>query len=127
MKRILALSTLLSLPLALVLAAGCSARRSEPIAGPLVLASEELRQGEIAFDEHCTRCHPGGEKGLAPAINNKPLPGFLIKFQVRHGMGAMPAFSKEEIPPEELDALVRYLKVLRHNRPEASMTERAGR
>lgn len=37
-------------------------------------------------------------------INNKPLPGFLIKFQVRNGLGAMPAFSKEHVSPEELDA-----------------------
>jgi mono/diheme cytochrome c family protein len=94
---------------------GCSARRSEPIAGPLMLSSSDLQRGEIAFDQHCTRCHPGGERGLAPAINNKPLPGFLIKFQVRHGVGAMPAFSEREIPEEELDALVKYLKALRRN------------
>jgi mono/diheme cytochrome c family protein len=93
----------------------CSARRSEPIAGPLNLASEELRRGEIAFDMHCSHCHPGGERGLAPAINNKPLPGFMIKTQVRHGAGTMPAFSKEELPPEDLDALVKYLKALRRN------------
>lgn len=94
---------------------GCSARRSEPVAGPLPVASPELAQGEIAFDVHCSHCHPGGEKGLAPAINNKPLPGFLIKFQVRHGVGAMPAFSEREIADEDLDALVKYLKALRRN------------
>jgi mono/diheme cytochrome c family protein len=99
----------------LALLPACSARRSEPIAGPPALASAELRQGEIAFDRHCSRCHPGGERGLAPAINNKPLPGFMIKAQVRHGAGTMPAFSKEELPREELDALVEYLKELRRN------------
>jgi len=52
---------------------------------------------------------------LAPAINNKPLPGFLMKFQVRHGIGAMPAFSKRELPPDELDAVVKYLKALRRH------------
>lgn len=101
--------------LGILIAAGCSARRSEPVAGPLPLASPELARGEIAFDVHCSHCHPGGEKGLAPAINNKPLPGFLIKFQVRHGVGAMPAFSEREIEDEELDALVKYLKALRRN------------
>ncbi|MEA2561500.1 MAG: hypothetical protein QOH06_3004 [Acidobacteriota bacterium] len=97
----------------LVLGAGCSARRSEPIAGPFVPGSPMLARGEIAFDQHCSRCHPGGEKGLAPAINNKPLPGFLMKFQVRHGAGAMPAFSEKELSREDLDALVKYLKKLR--------------
>lgn len=109
-------SFILSSVLLCLLAAGCSARRGEPVAGPLRATSPEVARGEVAFDEHCSHCHPGGEKGLAPAINNKPLPGFLIKFQVRHGMGAMPAFSDKEIKDEELDALVRYLKVLRRNR-----------
>lgn len=108
----------LAIVLSLTLLAGCSARRSEPIAGPLELkaASPVLARGEVAFDQHCSRCHPGGESGLAPAINNKPLPGFLMKFQVRHGAGAMPAFSEEELSKEDLDALVKYLKALRHNR-----------
>jgi len=108
-------SAILPSVLLCLLAAGCSARRSEPVAGPFHAAPPEVARGEIVFDEHCSHCHPGGEKGLAPAINNKPLPGFLIKFQVRHGMGAMPAFSDKEIEDEELDALVRYLKALRRN------------
>lgn len=95
--------------------AAAAGRRSEPIAGPLALSTPELRQGAIAFDRHCSHCHPGGEKGLAPAINNKPLPGFMIKLQVRHGAGTMPAFSERELPAEQLDALVKYLKALRRN------------
>jgi mono/diheme cytochrome c family protein len=102
-------------PVVLILLAGCSARRSEPVAGPFEPATPLVAQGEIAFDEHCSRCHPGGERGLAPAINNKPLPGFLMKLQVRHGLGAMPAFSERELPREELDAVVKYLKALRRH------------
>jgi mono/diheme cytochrome c family protein len=98
---------------ALLALTACSARRGEPIAGPLRDTSPAVLRGEVEFDQHCSYCHPGGENGLAPAINNKPLPGFLIKFQVRHGAGAMPAFSGRELPPEELDAIVRYLKALR--------------
>ena len=113
MKRFLVLPAVLLFVLA---SAGCSARRSEPVAGPLRSASPEVARGEIAFDEHCSHCHPGGEKGLAPAINNKPLPGFLIKFQVRHGIGAMPAFSDREIEDGDLNALIQYLKALRRNR-----------
>jgi mono/diheme cytochrome c family protein len=105
----------LAVPL-LALLAGCSARRSEPIAGPLASPSPEVARGEVAFDRHCSYCHPGGEHGLAPAINNKPLPGFLIRFQVRHGLGAMPAISEQELSREDLDAVVAYLKTLRRHR-----------
>jgi mono/diheme cytochrome c family protein len=93
--------------------AGCSARRSEPIVGPLRSSSPEVARGEIAFDRHCSHCHPGGERGMAPALNDKPLPGFLIKLQVRHGLGTMPAISRRELDDQELRDVVRYLKALR--------------
>lgn len=102
---------------ALALACG-SARRSEPVAGPLEGVTPEIARGEVAFDRYCSQCHPGGESGLAPAMNHLPLPGFLIRFQVRQGMGAMPAFPERVLPSDELDAIVAYLKALRANWPE---------
>lgn len=105
---------LLGLLLLLTQACG-SARRGEPTRGPLVLQSEKLQKGQVVFMEYCNGCHPGGETGLGPAINNKPLPGFLIKFQVRKGLGTMPGFDKEHISSSELDNLVAYLKALRRN------------
>ena len=65
---------------------------------------------------HCHQCHPGGAAGLAPSINDKPLPGFLMRFQVRHGLGAMPSFDEQVIPEPELDALIAYLLELRRQR-----------
>jgi mono/diheme cytochrome c family protein len=95
---------------------GCgSARRSEPISAPLKMTSDSVIAGKKAFMEHCDQCHPRGEAGLGPALNNKPLPGFAVRYQVRHGLGAMPAFSKDEISDEALDDVVAYLKALRHN------------
>src|SRR5687768_4149345 len=99
----------------LVLLAGCSARRGEPLAGPLDQRPSGVARGQQVFMVHCHACHPGGEAGLAPAINNKPLPGFMIKAQVRLGVGAMPRFSSEEISAEQLDDLVTYLKALRRH------------
>jgi mono/diheme cytochrome c family protein len=64
---------------------------------------------------NCHQCHPGGEAGLGPAINDKPLPGFLIRLQVRNGLGAMPAFSAQEISPDDLDDLIAHLKALRQH------------
>lgn len=102
----------------LLLVAGCgSARRGEPLVGEKNPPTPQIALGKRAFDVTCSQCHPGGEQGLGPSINDKPLPGWLIKFQVRNGVGAMPAFSTEEIPGEELDAIIRYLVWLRRQRP----------
>jgi len=94
---------------------GCSARRSEPLVGPLIVSSPEIGEGRKVFMTHCHQCHPGGEAGLGPAINNKPLPAFAIRTQIRQGFGAMPAFYPDEISDVELDALIAYLKALRRH------------
>ena len=99
----------------LLLMPGCSARRGEPIVGPLPLSEPGITRGQQVFMRECHQCHPGGEAGLGPALNNKPLPGFLIRFQVRNGLGAMPGFSQKEISSTELDDLIDYLKALRNH------------
>lgn len=105
----------LGLVVVVVLAAACtSARRSEPIIGySTANHSVTFAEGRRVFVRNCHTCHPGGEGGLGPALNNKPLPATLIKFQVRHGLGTMPAFKPEQISPDELTALVAYLVALR--------------
>ncbi len=65
--------------------------------------------------QYCEQCHTQGESSFGPALNNKPAPGFLIKLQVRAGLGAMPRFPASEISPEELDNIVAYLKAMRHH------------
>ena len=92
-----------------------SARRREPLATPAPL-DVQAERGRAVFMANCHQCHPGGEAGLGPAINDKPLPEFLKKFQVRHGLGAMPSFSEQKISDEHLDDLMAYLNALRRNR-----------
>lgn len=105
---------LASLLLLLLLLCYCgTARRGAPAFAPVTLASEDAVQGQAVFDTYCHKCHPGGEAGLGPAINNKPLPGFMIKFQVRNGVGVMPAFKEAVISDGELNDMVAYLKALR--------------
>lgn len=114
MKRTIPVTSLLLL---LLLACG-TARRGEPF-GPVNLSSAQARQGEETFMRHCHECHPGGEGGIGPAINNKPLPGFMIRMQARLGVGYMPAFPEEKLSPADLDALIVYLKELRQEeRPQ---------
>jgi len=96
---------------------GCgNSRRSEPAAGRLDARDPKVERGRQAFMVHCNPCHPGGQAGLARALNNKPFPGFLMKFQVRHGFGAMPGFSKHEVSDEDLDAIIKYIGALKHQK-----------
>ena len=83
-----------------------------------MLTEPATRQGRLVFHQHCHQCHPGGEGGLGPALNNKPAPVWLMKTQVRLGLGAMTGFGEKEIPPEELDDLMAYVIALRHSGKE---------
>lgn len=91
-------------------AGACGAsRQSEPVKGkPTQLDAHELA-GQRVFMRECNGCHPQGDGGLGPALNDKPVPAAAIKLQVRQGLGAMPAFSEREITSEELDALVAFM------------------
>lgn len=96
--------------------AGCAVRRSEPIRGALDLEDAAVKNGEVYFMAHCQKCHPVGESGLGPALNSNPAPKFIKKFQVRHGLGMMPAFSEEQISNEQLQDIVQYLAALKRNK-----------
>jgi mono/diheme cytochrome c family protein len=97
-----------------VAVAACAARKSDPIVGPPALGPKEQR-GEIAFMRACNGCHPGGEGGIGGSLM-KPLPGFGIKTKVRTGAGGdMPRFNAQELPDEDLDAIVDYLAAKRKN------------
>ena len=104
--------TIVAVLLGLFLAACGSARRGEPVVGPIALSAAAQR-GEKHYMRACHQCHPKGESGLAPAINDKPLPSFLIRFQVREGLGAMPSFPPHDLDPAALDEVVAYLRELR--------------
>ena len=92
------------------LVAGCGPqRRDEPFTQRLDPDDPTVATGQHVFCQFCYQCHPGGGAGLGPAINDKPLPVFLMKTQVREGLGAMPAFSQREISDEQLEDVIRYL------------------
>jgi mono/diheme cytochrome c family protein len=114
----------MKIPVILVIVAGVlalgactTARKVEPLAPPLDTSDPKVARGEKVFFQHCHQCHPHGQGGLGPAIVNKPLPEFLMKFQVRHGLGTMPSFGAEKIAAEDLEALMAYIKAVRGNPP----------
>jgi mono/diheme cytochrome c family protein len=101
---------------ALLAFAACgSARRSEPITGPFEGDGSEMR-GKLVYAEYCNKCHPGGEAGLGPSLNDKPLPVFLMKLQVRRGLGAMPSFNEHQISAEQLEDLMDCIVAYRHHK-----------
>jgi mono/diheme cytochrome c family protein len=93
-----------------VAALGCGAARQSPAlqSRPTPLNDQELA-GQRVFMRDCNGCHPQGDGGLGPALNDKPVPAAAIKLQVRQGLGAMPAFSEQEISSDELDALSAFM------------------
>lgn len=86
--------------------------KTEPIsASPVTLSVEEF-EGMKLFMRNCNKCHPGGEKGKGPSLNDKSLPNFLIHWQVRLGGGAMPKFTDEQISKEQLKQITAFVKMM---------------
>lgn len=93
----------------------CAMRKSEPIKQKAFSGmSQEVQRGEVVYMVHCNKCHPAGEAGIGPALNSNPAPQFVKRFQMRHGLGVMPAFSKSEISRNDLHAISKYLHAWKH-------------
>src|SRR4051812_7632137 len=103
--------------LTLLLVSACgTARVGVPIAGPLALNDSESK-GQLLFMRHCNQCHPNGEGGLGPAINNKPIPRLVMKLQIRKGvLGSMPAFHEGDLSDADVEAVLDYVGALRKHR-----------
>ncbi|HVG42458.1 MAG TPA: cytochrome c [Chitinophagaceae bacterium] len=94
----------------------CAIRKSEPITQRAFIAkNNRVSNGERIYMAHCQKCHPGGEGGLGPALNSNPAPQFIYRFQMRHGLGVMPAFKKDEISKRDLKDISKYLKAWKHH------------
>ena len=111
MKRALAVA----LAACLALVSCATPRQSEPRTGAFRPANEQVARGETIFFRYCAKCHDAGHSGLGPGI--LPVPDFLIRFQVRHGLGVMPAFDRRVLPDDQLDDLLRYLAAIRAHPP----------
>lgn len=90
---------------------GCAPQRL-PVAISQLPLTPSLAHGEVLYMTFCHQCHPSGAAGLGPSLNDKPLPAFAIWFQVRQGLGAMPAFAPQTISDPDLDTLIEYVQWL---------------
>jgi mono/diheme cytochrome c family protein len=88
----------------------CSARRAQPITQQeFVPANNRILNGQKVFMANCNKCHPGAEGGLGPSINGNIAPQFVKRFQMRHGLGVMPSFKKDEISKRDLRDISKFL------------------
>lgn len=93
---------------------GCgSKRRGELVGRPIIPDTPAERRGERLFYRYCASCHPGGEAGLGPALNDKPLPESLVRTQIRKGLGAMPAFHEDKLTDAQVDEIAAFVSELR--------------
>lgn len=93
-----------------VLMVSCTVRKSEPFTQKTFIPEGVEARGETLYMENCQKCHPGGEAGLGPSIISNPAPMFIKRFQMRHGLGKMPAFSEKELTKKDLRDISAYLK-----------------
>lgn len=90
-------------------------RKSEPVKEKTFApAHAQVQRGEAVYMAYCHKCHPAGEAGLGPAINSNPAPQFVKRFQMRHGLGVMPPFKRDEISRADLHAVSKYLRAWKH-------------
>jgi len=71
--------------------------------------------GEQIFVRTCNTCHPGGQAGMGPTLENmgKDFPDDAkLKAFIRHGKGIMPSQPKDVLNDQEMDNLVGYLRGL---------------
>lgn len=96
----------------------CSTPKTTPYSEVVEMPNKDLKNGRILFNNHCATCHPEGLSGLGLAIVNKPLPKILIKFQIRNGIGVMPAFDEKKLSDDQVENIAEYLLYLRRENRE---------
>jgi len=101
--------------LAMIAVSSCAIRKSEPITGKVVDTQNDIhmRAGEVLYMTYCYKCHPMGEGGLGSALNPLNVPRFVKRFQVRHGLGVMPYFKKDQISKQDLHDITAYMGALK--------------
>jgi hypothetical protein len=72
--------------------------------------TEDAPPMDKGFYDALTKMSFCGEAGLGPAVNSNPAPQFAKRFQMRHGLGVMPSFTKEVISKKDLHDISKYLK-----------------
>jgi mono/diheme cytochrome c family protein len=92
---------------------GCSPgadTSANPTATPL---PPTLTRGGEVFARYCQACHPGGKRGVGPALIGTPLSDAEMTTVIRHGKANMPPFDPTNISDTELQNLLDYIHTLK--------------
>ncbi len=73
---------------------------------PRIGATPTDRGPETVYGQTCGYCHG---RNVGPMIRGRKLPAATVKYFVRNGANAMPAFRQTEISDSELDALAIWI------------------
>ena len=65
------------------------------------------RSPEKIYSITCGYCHG---RNVGPIILGRHIPADTVKYIVRHGQNAMPAFRPSEITPAELEAVAKWVE-----------------
>jgi len=79
-------------------------------------ATNEWRDAEHLYSSTCKYCH---ELGVGPVLKGRGagLPVEYIKFRVRRGYNAMPAFKPSEISDKDIEMLGKWLSESKAGKP----------
>lgn len=67
--------------------------------------------GKNLYDKVCSHCH-APEAGVGTAIAGRGLPEAYVKFIVRNGLNAMPAFPASFVDDQSIAQVTEYLSTL---------------
>ena len=110
---------ILIIVLSIIVSCGSPRRIETNLAKENITAEDQrIAAGRLIFKNNCQKCHPNGEAGEGPSLNNIHLPGVLLRYRVRSKsfvlwLGKMPSFNKSEISKKEMDGLIAYMKAVR--------------
>lgn len=93
-----------------------AATKAAPSVAPTAAApaaSGDVTAGKTVFDQNCNGCHPGGDRGVGPALKGRNLSADVIKTTVRSGKGGMPAFPAAQVSDQQLNNVVAYVQSLK--------------
>jgi len=102
---------------ALVLASCGAEQRIEPEAPEVIPATRDETRGKHLFQKYCYQCHPGGNQGLGPALDDKPIAEAAIRTQIRTGVGSMPSFGEDWLSDDQVAEIAEYVTTLHKASP----------